>query len=81
MAELNVQPKKNSPVWWIILIIIVVLIILYFVFRNNNNTNGVNVGKDSTGMTQRNIRSLNNNNTLAIYQSHKMSDHAFANNL
>jgi len=80
MAELNVQPKKSSPVWWIILIIIVVLIILYFVFRNNNNTNGVNVGKDSTGMTQPNIRSVNNN-TLAMYESHKISDYAFVNNL
>lgn len=66
MAELNVEPKKSSPVWWIILIIIIVLIILYFVFRNGNNTNGnINTVKDSTGMIHTNS---NQNNTVAIHQ-------------
>jgi uncharacterized phage infection (PIP) family protein YhgE len=72
MAELNVQPKKSSPIWWIILIIIVVLIILYFVFRNNNTTNGVNVGTDSTGMIKNKIDTPKN--TIAMFQWQKIND-------
>ncbi|WP_257720568.1 hypothetical protein [Pedobacter sp. PACM 27299] len=37
MAEIDVQPKKKSPILWIIGII-VVLIILYFLFGGGNNT-------------------------------------------
>jgi len=74
MAELNVEPKKSSPIWWIILIIIVVLIILYFVFRSSNNTNGImNTGKDSTGMMRING---NQNNTVAMYQWRQLNEPA-----
>lgn len=37
MAELDVQPKKKSPIPWIIGIIIV-MIILYFVLNGGNET-------------------------------------------
>ena len=37
MAEIDVQPKKKSPIPWIIGIIIV-LIILYFVLKGGNET-------------------------------------------
>ena len=52
MAELNVEPKKKSPIGWIILIIIIVLIILYFIFRGSNSGNNRmnNTATDTTGM-------------------------------
>ena len=48
MAELNVEPKKKSPVTWII-IVIVVIIILFFLFRgcNNNGNTGVDTSTDT----------------------------------
>lgn len=53
MAELNVQPKKKSPIGWIILIIIIALIILFFIFRRSNSENNRmnNTATDTTGMT------------------------------
>lgn len=54
MAELNVQPKKKSPVWWIIILIIIILIILYFIFRGHNTENRMNnTTTDTTGMTHK----------------------------
>jgi outer membrane protein OmpA-like peptidoglycan-associated protein len=53
MAELNVQPKKKSPIGWIVIIIIIVLIILYFIFRGSNSGNNRmnNTATDTTSMT------------------------------
>lgn len=53
MAELNVQPKKKSPIGWIVIIIIIVLIILYFIFRGSNSGNNRmnSTATDTTGMT------------------------------
>jgi outer membrane protein OmpA-like peptidoglycan-associated protein len=71
MAELNVEPKKKSPVGWIILIIIIILIILFFIFRGRNSENNgmKNTATDTTGMTHKNdtnhATSSNANNTVA----------------
>ncbi|MGN6531133.1 MAG: OmpA family protein [Ginsengibacter sp.] len=73
MAELNVQPKKRSPVWWIIILIIIILIILYFIFRGSTTENNRmnNTAADTTGMTHNNdtnkakTPSNANNNTVA----------------
>ena len=48
MAELDVQPKKKSPIIWILLIILV-LAILFFLFRNrSSNTTTESAGADTT---------------------------------
>jgi len=71
MAELNVQPKKKSPIGWIVIIIIIVLIILYFIFRGSNSGNNRmnNTATDTTSMTNNTDTNhatstdTNNNNT------------------
>jgi outer membrane protein OmpA-like peptidoglycan-associated protein len=75
MAELNVEPKKKSPIGWIILIIIIVLIILYFIFRGSNSGNNRmnNTATDTTGMMNKkdtnhataSVTTNNTNNTVA----------------
>lgn len=75
MAELNVQPKKKSPIGWIVIIIIIVLIILYVIFRGSNSGNNRmnNTATDTTGMTNNkdtnhvttSDTSNNTNNTVA----------------
>ncbi len=71
MAELNVQPKKKSPIWWIIIVIIIILVILYFIFRGRNTENQTNnSATDTTGMTHNRdtnetTTSGNANNTVA----------------
>ena len=74
MAELNVQPKKSSPIWWIILIIIIILIVLYFVFGKGYFTNGnIHTGKDSTGMIRVNNAQTNK---VARYQGQMVNQPA-----
>jgi len=72
MAELNVEPKKKSPVGWIIIIIIIILIILFFIFRgcNTGNNRMNNTATDTTGMTHNKdtnqaTATPNTNNTVA----------------
>ncbi len=51
MAELEVQPKKKSPIIWILLII-AILTLLFFLLRgcNNSGWTTANNGTDSTGV-------------------------------
>jgi hypothetical protein len=43
MADLNVQPKKRTPVWPWILLILIIAAVAYFVLRDKDViTNGTN---------------------------------------
>jgi hypothetical protein len=38
MADLNVQPKKRTPVWPWILLALIIAAVIFFVARNNNSS-------------------------------------------
>lgn len=65
MAEIHVEPKKNStPVWiWIVLALLVIGALAYFLTRNNNNTD-----QDNGAGTQTNTTSFLVPSTESFYQ-------------
>ena len=62
MAELHVEPKKNSsPAWiWILVSLAIVAIIAYFLLRDNKATD-INQNQNTTSYIQRDfVNHLNN---------------------
>jgi bacteriorhodopsin len=57
MAEIHVEPKKqSSPAWiWILVSLIIVAVVVYFIMRNNKMTDNTATDKNTTSYIQQHV--------------------------